>query len=194
MDRPVQCKCGHLRGELSQTERCTRVLCYCCDCQAFAAFLGKSTEVLDAHGGTDVVIAGPEQLRFTAGQDALACMSLSDKGMLRWYASCCSSPIGNTARDPKGAFVGLTHSFVADSPHALAAACGPVRMVSFPKEARAAVPSSGWRMVRPMLGFVGRMLKARLTGSYRRSPFFDASGQPLATPTVLTPQQRAGLG
>lgn len=185
MDRTVQCQCGHLRGELSHTERCTRVRCYCRDCQAFAEFLGKAGQMLDAQGGTDVAVSHPAQLRFTAGQDALACMSLSPAGMLRWYASCCNSPIGNTARDPKGAFVGLVSSFVAPSEPELSAACGPVRMVSFPKQARGPVKSSGWRSVRPMLGFIGQMLSTRLTGSYRRSPFFDASGRPLAEPTVV---------
>lgn len=184
MDHAVQCQCGHLQGQLSDTERCTRVRCYCRDCQAFAEFLGKSGEILDAQGGSDVVVSHPRQLRFTAGQDALVCMSLSDTGMLRWYASCCNSPIGNTARDPKGAFVGLISSFVARSEQELRAACGPVRMVSFPKQARGPVASTGWRAVRPMLGFIGQMLATRLSGSYRHSPFFDASGKPLAAPKV----------
>lgn len=193
MDHPLQCRCGHLRGALSHVARCTRVLCYCRDCQAFAAFLDKSAEVLDAHGGTDVVIASPGQVRLTQGQDALACMSLSERGMLRWYARCCNSPIGNTARDPKGAFVGLVSTIAAGSPHAIEAAFGPVRMVSFPKEARGTVAASGWRMVRPMLGLVRQMLAVRIKRSYRLSPFFDVNGRPLATPAVLTPQQRAKL-
>jgi hypothetical protein len=42
-------------------------------------------------------------------------MSLSDKGMLRWYASCCNTPIGNTSRDFKVSHVGLLHNCLQES-------------------------------------------------------------------------------
>ena len=192
MDQLLSCQCGKLQGKLSHPEQCTRIKCYCLDCQAFAAYLRKD-DIVDQQGGTDVVVAHPRLLTFTAGQDALQCMSLSAKGMLRWYAGCCNTPIGNTTRTIKGSFVGLTHNFLARTAAEMDAAFGPVRMVSCTDSARSPVPSSGWRAVRPMLGFVRQLLAARLSGSYRSTPFFTPDDQPLVTPAVLTPAARAAL-
>lgn len=193
MDRDVSCQCGQVRGRLHHTEQCTRIKCYCKDCQAFANWLGKPEAILDAQGGSDVVVAHPRLLEFTHGMGAVKCMSLSEQGMLRWYAGCCNSAIGNTARDIKSAFVGLSHSFLAPTPREMDETFGPVQMVSNTKGARGPVPSSGWGAFKPMLGFVKSLLAARLSGSYRNTPFFTPDARPVAVPTVLTAQERAAL-
>ncbi|MFT4197494.1 MAG: DUF6151 family protein, partial [Pseudoxanthomonas sp.] len=100
-----------------------RATCYCRDCQAFARFLGQPG-VLDAHAGTDIVPMAPAGLRITAGFDQVACMSLSPKGLLRWYAACCRTPLANTLRTPGLPYVGLVAACVADRA-ALDAAVGP---------------------------------------------------------------------
>lgn len=101
MTHPLRCQCGKLRGRISHPELALRAICYCNDCQMFAAFLAKSAEVLDENRGTDVVGIRPQDLSFTEGLEHLACMSLTSKGLLRWYASCCNTPIANT---PSGKF------------------------------------------------------------------------------------------
>ena len=46
-----------------------------------------------------------------------------------------------------------------------------------------------------MLRIFGTLLAARIAGSYKRSPFFDAaSGMPLIAPHVLTKAEREQLG
>ncbi|MEL6182165.1 MAG: DUF6151 family protein, partial [Myxococcota bacterium] len=102
----VQCRCGQLRGGFQPSSRSQRVVCYCRTCQAFAHFLGRP-ELLDAQGGSHIVQSEPHTLRFHQGSEHLACMRLSDKGLLRWYASCCQTPLGNTPALPSFAFVGL---------------------------------------------------------------------------------------
>ncbi|QYF92303.1 hypothetical protein KY495_16265 [Massilia sp. PAMC28688] len=193
MDRDLSCTCGRLRGKLSNTEQCTRIKCYCDDCQAFAVFLGKPEQVLDAEGGSDIVLAHPRQLSVTEGAGALACMSLSDKGMLRWYAACCNCPIGNTTRNRKLAFVGLSSAFVAATPQAMDAGFGPVRMLGYTEHAWRPVPARRWRDLLPTLQFGVKLLKARLSGSYRNTPFFDAAAAPVVAPVVLSPAERAAL-
>jgi len=54
-------------------------------------------------------------------------MSLSEKGLLRWYTACCRTAIGNTPRNPKLSYVGLVHSCLAGSPIELDAAFGPAK-------------------------------------------------------------------
>src|ERR1700760_285054 len=66
-------------------------------------------ETLDARGGSDIVQVLPKNVTFLQGVNSLACMRLTDKGMVRWYASCCKTPIGNTLADYKISFIGLLH-------------------------------------------------------------------------------------
>lgn len=105
----IQCACGALQGELevSSASQGNRLVCHCRDCQAFAHFLQKPEEILGAAGGTDIFQTAPGRLRLTHGAEHLACMRLSERGLVRWYSSCCKTPIGNTGATPKLAFVGL---------------------------------------------------------------------------------------
>ena len=43
----------------------------------------------------------PAHVKLGAGTDAMRCLRLSDKGVLRWYTDCCRTPIGNTAASPR---------------------------------------------------------------------------------------------
>ncbi len=113
---PLACRCGHLRGVASEGSPSagSRFVCYCKDCQAFARFLQRP-DVLDAAGGTDIFQMPPGHVQHTAGADALRCLRLrSDTHVLRWYADCCRTPIGNAADSPRFPVVALIHSFMRD--------------------------------------------------------------------------------
>jgi Family of unknown function (DUF6151) len=45
-------------------------------------------------------------LRFTKGQDQIEGLRLTPKGLYRWYAKCCNTPVGNT-RAPALPFVSM---------------------------------------------------------------------------------------
>jgi hypothetical protein len=193
MNHSLQCQCGLVRGQLKHTEKTTRLLCYCKDCQAFAHFLGRAGDVLDAQGGSDIVATHPQEIEFASGAEAIACMSLSGEGMLRWYASCCNTPLGNTSRNNKLAYVGLSAACLGE-PGALESAFGPVRMRSGTDSAKGKVAGSGLGALPVMLGFGAALLRARLSGSYRHNPFFKAgTAQPVAAPTVLADAERERL-
>ena len=106
----IQCQCGAVKGQLESIGVNNRLICYCTDCRAFAHFLGKAPEVLDEQGGTEIVQVAQQGLHFSQGEDMLSAVRLSNKGMIRWYASCCATPIGNTMATPKASFIGLTHT------------------------------------------------------------------------------------
>jgi hypothetical protein len=194
MNHPLRCQCGTLRGHVSRPERATRIVCYCKDCQAFARFLGKPDAILDNLGGSDILAVHPQTVTFTEGQQALACMSLSPSGMLRWYASCCNTPIGNTSRDFRMAYVGLSHSCLEKPGSSITEVFGPVRLRSVTKSAKGPVESSVLANAVGIAGIIASVIGARLSGSCKRTPFFDvANGTPVAVPTVLTPQEREQL-
>ena len=194
MDFPVRCRCGQLEGQLTCTERAARAVCYCRDCQAFARFLGNPERILNAHAGTDIVATSPRFLRIAKGKEQLRCMSLSDKGLLRWYTACCRTPIGNTPRDPRLSYVGLVHSCLAGSPDALAAAFGPARVAINTASASGPVAATRWPMAWAVLKIMRNVWGARLGGKYRHTPFFMAgTARPLVAPQVLTASERQAL-
>ena len=138
--------------------------------------------MLDAKGGTEVVATLPRYVRFTAGAERLACISLTDHGLLRWYASCCRAPIGNTPRNPKISYVGLVHSCLGRDPRSLDEAFGPAEFVTFANRAKGPVESSGFRIATATVRIACRLLGTRLDGSWRQSPFFDRDLKPVSSP------------
>jgi hypothetical protein len=168
------------------------VVCYCGDCQAFAHFLGRAAEVLDPHGGTEIFQTSPARVEITQGRERLACMRLTPKGLLRWYAGCCNTPIGNTLITRAVPFVGLIQLQAYSGP-AMRSRDASLGRVRAHVNTGAAKPDAGGQKVRTsgvlpsILRFAGLVLQARLRGDHKRSPFFDAgSGEPSVTPRVLT--------
>ena len=193
VDLPIRCSCGSLRGVASGVSGAVgnRVVCYCDDCQSFPHFLGKAAEVLDAHGGTDIFQMSPAHLRFTEGMDQLVCMRLRPRGMLRWYADCCKTPIGNTPPTRGLPFVGLIHACVDHVSDGRSAdeTLGPIRArvnARFAKGERADLDAHDEAPASMILRFLRILAMARLRGDQARSPFFDAAGVPVAKPHVLS--------
>lgn len=96
-DVELRCRCGEVSGRVkgASSETVTRALCYCDDCQAYLHHLGRS-DLLDAHGGTDIVQVAPATLTFERGVERIVGLRLTPKGLYRYYASCCKTPVGNT--------------------------------------------------------------------------------------------------
>jgi hypothetical protein len=187
MNHPLRCRCGILRGVVSHPEKASRGVCYCKDCQAFAHFLGTTDDILDDLGGTDVMATLPKYVTFTQGLETLACMSLTENGMLRWYSSCCNTPIGNTPRDFKISHVGLVHRCLADPATSLDDSFGPVRMRVNTKSAKGKPKTLPISTITSILRFLSSMIRARLDGSYKITPFFTPDqGTPVIRPRVLT--------
>lgn len=192
MNHPLQCQCGTLKGYVSPPDMANRAVCYCKDCQAFARFLEPADDgILDELGGTEIVATLPRHVHFTQGLEALACMSLSEQGLLRWYASCCNTPIGNTPRDFKTSYVGLIHSCLAKRAPSLQDSFGPVRMVLQTKSAKGQVKSTPMGNFVTLLKIMKSVIATRISGGYKRNPFFvEDSGTPIRQPRVLA---RIGL-
>jgi hypothetical protein len=195
MNHALRCRCGTLKGQVAHTEAANRGVCYCKDCQAFARFLGRADEILDESGGTDVVATLASNVTISEGASALACMSLSENGLLRWYARCCNTPIGNTTRNFKLPYVGLVHNCLEKSGTSLDAAFGPVRMrVNTQSATRGRPSATPLATVAAVLRLMVSIGRARLGGSYRRTPFFDPQrGTPVVAPTVIASAERDRL-
>lgn len=185
----LRCGCGHVEGHVDLTATVNRGTCYCKDCQAFAYFLGHAEQILDERGGSDIVQTSPQAVQFTKGMEYLACIRLTPNGLMRWYARCCNTPIGNTLSNYRMSFVGLVHACLADPTHSLDESFGATRMRGYTQSAMGDPKPDAYGLLQAMVRLGGMMLKARLTGAYRRTPFFSRDGAPVVAPKILSPDE-----
>lgn len=192
----LKCACGKVRGQLRLDSRKNgvRIVCQCRDCQTFAHFLGRA-DLIDPYGGVDIFQTTPERMSIAEGRELIQCMRLSDKGMMRFYAGCCRTPIANTMASAKLPFVGLSDAFMNHAPRTRDQDLGPVASRVNVANAKALPPEESARAnaLLPILRTFRIMLGAWFMGR-RSSPFFDqTTGLPVAAPTILTPGERERL-
>lgn len=188
----LSCACGQLRGHWTEQGPAARLECYCRDCRAFARWLGRDG-LLNEAGGVSIVSVAARSVEIDQGHEHLACTSLSPKGLARWYASCCRTPVGNTLRVPHLPFLGMSRSFVKVSDSRLLKTFGPVRWQAFPHRALAPLPALPTRSLFNLLKLPTGLLAERLRGHRATGAFFDEQNQLRQIPVVLTAEQRAEL-
>ena len=172
-------------------------MCYCDDCEAYARYLGRE-DIVDRYGGTDVYQTTPSHLEINDRAEHIRCVRLSENGLMRWYAGCCRTPIGNTLASPRMPFVGVVHCFMdhASDGRARDHVLGLPRARIQGRYAIGGVPPGAHRIA--PLGVVLRSLRlvvaGWLKGKHRPSAFFDpATGLPVATPDILSRSERERL-
>jgi hypothetical protein len=119
-------------------------------------------------------------------------MRLTPKGLLRWYADCCRTPVGNTLPTRQVPFVGMIHSCIDQvaKEHSLDASLGPVRArvnARFAIGDRTELAAYDRAPLSLFLLFAAMFLMAQLRGEHKKSPFFNPhTGEPSATPNILS--------
>lgn len=182
----LSCSCGTVEATLKvHTKDSFHVECVCCDCQKFATHI-KADNVLNSYGGTEIFQTYPSYLTFTKGEEHISCVQLSAKGLLRHYASCCSTPIGNVMNNSKIPFVGIPVSFMKfDSEEQKNTILGPIVLKAFgqyatetkPKDVHQKFPFS----FLPKIIFF--MLKGMLLRKNIPSPYFK-DGKAITVPEI----------
>ena len=192
MDLTFSCRCAQVSGTVVNYRRsqANRVVCYCGDCRGFVDWL-KQPEHVDAHGGVDILHLAQGDVRINQGHELVACMRLSPKGMFRFYATCCSTPLGSTmsAGFP---LVGFPTT-ILDASVDRAQILGPALVVNG-ASALAGPVEERKLAVFGMLIRVGTLLAQwKITGRGKPSPYFNDQGQPVAVANVITKDERAAL-
>lgn len=186
----LRCRCGAVAGRVIEAapSRTNRMICYCDDCQAFLHQIGRA-DLLDAYGGTEVVQVAPASLSFERGAEQIAGLRLSPKGLFRWYAGCCNTPVGNTLR-PGVPFVGIVVQAFSQ-PERFGPAIGAVQA----KFAIGTPPAhSALGNTRMIAKALTKVLGWHLTGKAWPHPFFErTSGEPRFTVKVLSRAERDAL-
>jgi hypothetical protein len=196
-DVELGCRCGEVHGQVRGVAPGTvnRAVCYCDDCQAFAHYLGRA-DLLDEHAGTDIVQVAPAALSFDRGAERIVGMRLSPKGMHRWYASCCKTPLGNTMT-PSIPFIGMIPEVFLGVTDARRRdeVFGTVRGRVLGKYAIGGAPEGSTTFpLRLMAHAVPLVLGWKLRGKTWPHPFFDqATGAASHPVTVLSREERTAL-
>ncbi len=192
MDLKFSCRCGQVSGAVVNYRRsqANRVVCYCGDCRGFVNWL-KQPDHLDARGGVDILHLAQGDVRIDQGREQVGCMRLSPNGMFRFYATCCSTPLGSTvsAGFPLVGFPTTILDASVDREPVL----GPALVVH-------GASALGGPMPERKLAFIGMVMRVgtllacwKIMGRGKSSPFFNGQGQPVAVPTIITKEQRAAL-
>lgn len=191
-DLPFACECGAVSGTLRIGAEGDHLICHCSDCQHLVDYLGHP-QLLDAHGGTALYQTRCARMRLDTGRDQLACVHLTDKPTLRWYAACCRMPLFNTVATGRLPFI--TVQLGACDPAARARLLGPPRGHLFTHDGigdTSRLPRMS--MVTLMRRFFARAIRDIVSGDRRRAALFDpATLEPVATPYRLTAEERQAL-
>ena len=102
-DLPFACACGTVKGTLRGVTpaRGSHAQCHCIDCRAAEVYLDQPDP---APRAIQLFQTTPDRFHFDQGFDKLSVFSFGETNLLRWYASCCGTPMFNTLRKPKLAF------------------------------------------------------------------------------------------
>jgi hypothetical protein len=191
----VRCRCGEVEGVVANAspQKVNRVVCYCDDCQAFLHQLGRA-DLLNGQGGTDVIQVAPASLTFTRGQNRIAGVRLTTKGLFRWYATCCNTPVGNTL-GPAIPFVGIVAQTFDGGPQRAQSVFGAPLGAILGKHAIGPPPagSTGINLTL-LLRAITKVLGWRLRGRAWPHPFFHLkTREPIYPLQVLSSEERDEL-
>ena len=192
MDIPLKCSCGSLKGTALNVSPDTgnHLICMCDDCRSYVQHLKREKDILDANGGTEIFQLTPAQIKFTAGTQNLRCLRLTPKGLLRWYAGCCNTPVANTLPTPKIPFAGIPVFFFdfASVNQQSSSVLGPIRERIFGRFGIGVLPPGTQQKASPalLLRTLRILFISKLKGMEKPHPFFDAkTGKMILEPEVL---------
>lgn len=193
-DIELECRCGAVHGLARDVagDTVNRVTCLCADCQTFAHHLGRA-DLLDAHGGSDIIQMAPDSISFDRGTDKIAALRLGPKGPYRWYATCCKTPLGNTLK-PSLPFIGILPELFKEArePKRREEVFGPTRASIHGKDAIGEPPpGSTQRNIGFLLHTISTILGWKFRGRAWPHPYFDkATGEPKFPVTILSREER----
>ncbi|MBE1283181.1 MAG: hypothetical protein GJ676_07700 [Rhodobacteraceae bacterium] len=183
---PFSCECGALHGQIEDhgLRAGTHLECFCPDCRAAQLYFDQPDP---APGAVELFQTTPDAITIHAGSEHLAMLRLGPKGLYRWYAGCCNTPLFNTLKSRRFAFAGILADRLEDN-----SVLGPIRVQGYvPTAGKPPRHKGAGRMA---YGIFSRMIGAWVSGRWRQTPFFDPdTGKPVAEPVVISREDRARL-
>ena len=195
----LKCCCGKVSGVATNIspETGNHIVCMCDDCQAFARFLENSEGVLDENGGTHLFQLTPNKIAIHSGREYLKCLQMGPKGLKRWYADCCKTPIANTV-SLKISLVGLFTNFIdfGNTKISKNEVIGPIRYRVMGKYGQGELPKNTHHKfpLLLILKMAKTILIGRLQKKYVPNTFFDnKTGKSFSQEMILSKDEREKL-
>lgn len=185
----LTCQCGSFKLEISKISPgiVNRAQCGCKGCQSFAKFCNRHEKITDDFGATDIIQMSQERLQFIRGQNKLSCIRQTPKGAIRWYTTCCKTPVGNTPALSQIPLIGIISSSLdqADDSALLESMAGKIKSRVF-----CAPPARNVGKLE-MAFMVARIVALILLwiskGDLKKSPLYDTSvGHHITHPRLLS--------
>ena len=193
-DLNLSCQCGTVTGAIENATPAEGdfVYCHCANCQSVPKYLGAEARILERNGGTALYQSRCGRLRIDSGLDRLAGLHMTDKPVLRWYASCCKTPMFNTYANGKLPYVTtLLANADAEDRARLGEPIGHLFLEEATGDTTGLQPISMNALLRR---FFKRLVKDLFSGDRRRVPLFDAKTlQPIVAAHRLTEAERKAL-
>ena len=157
----------------------THVVCHCADCRSAYTHLGLADPEK-----VGILQTTQDRIHITQGGENLRVFRHTPRGALRWYATCCDTPLFYTPLKARLVHVGVNTDRLDDE-----AAIGKATVEGFIPGRDGKVRHKGaGRMVGRMLT---RMTAKNLSGEWRDTPFFEDDGKPVRDPKILSREERA---
>lgn len=167
--------------------------CYCKDCQTAAGLFGASDELLSPGGGSEIWQTTPDRITIVGGAEQLEILRLSPRGLYRWHARCCDTPVFNTMSRVHLPFVGVV--LLQAELTREAAALGPSRCQAFTRDAAPGpgAPKRDRGFAGAGLHVLSRMAGAWIGGRAKNNPLLGGDGAPIAPFTVIPLEERKAV-
>lgn len=195
IDLPFSCRCGAVTGviEHATAAQGDHIVCHCTDCRDLVRHFGQEDRILDEHDGTALYQSRCARMRIHQGKDKFAGLHMTNGPTLRWYASCCGTPMFNTYKNARIPYVTtILANCDAEGRKRLGEPLGHLFLGDAKGDTSNVRPLSMNKLLRR---FLPRMIKDILSKDRRRTELFDATTlAPIAEPCHLTDIEQKKLG
>lgn len=187
------CECSQVSGEVVVEKNLpgNHIQCYCEDCQNFQGLLNNPFNRLDSNGGTEVYQTYPALYKIKSGAENIRCFKFGEKGIYRWYTSCCHSHIANTLPKANIAFIGVPVNIFKMSPEDLNSKIGAVSLRTFAKYAKPNKPQDAYDTLPK--AYLFRILPFMFRGIFKKlaapHPLFQPNGEAISKPETEIEQK-----
>ena len=113
----------------------------------------------------------------------MSVFSFGETNLLRWYASCCGTPMFNTLRKPKLAFASIMTRTLSDP-----APLGPIVGTGYIPTPSGKLRNEG--LPRLIWGALSRAAGAKVTGRWKVNPFIDPDTATPKRPVHIVPRDQ----
>ncbi len=154
--------------------------------------LGKGLHYLDQWGGTDVFQVAPGKIHIATGVDKIRCLKQTKKGALRWYASCCKTPLALTLQNMSVPFIAINCVCIIEltDPTKRDQYIGPIRARvngHFPADNKPDKTDLA-STLKMILHLAPLMVMWWWNNEHKRSPWLTDEGSPLVEAVLVDPE------